>query len=273
MVTNKIFAILLWVTALSAYLWHRPPLRPVSALSVHLASAALTPGDSASDKQSNIGGFDADFAEAISKPLPQWYRDAKAEREALLKEVEKNRERIIKEFRMKYEVNEEQKRKESEAKWKKLHDLAEARKNRKNWFEKASSLFSSDLSTPHPNTTESEKEEEKPLTKENWEEFWTEEEKQTGFYLPGLFEVFPELEFKWPKWARRKDGSAVECQSEADCPFPQACCHHPIIPGQNFCCTGWGRRVLVPQYVMQEVYQDRGNTSPEGGTGGNLDKY
>ena len=68
-------------------------------------------------------------------------------------------------------------------------------------------------------------------TKEKWATFWDEEEKQTGFSLPGFFEVFPELKFKWPNWARRKDGSAIQCETDADCPFPQACCPHPIIPG------------------------------------------
>ena len=56
--------------------------------------------------------------------------------------------------------------------------------------------------------------------KEKWEKFWDEDEKQTGFSsLPGFFEVFPELKFKWPNWARRKDGSAVvECETDSDCP-------------------------------------------------------
>ena len=58
---------------------------------------------------------------------------------------------------------------------------------------------------------------------------------------------------KWPKWGRNKDGSAIECDRDEDCPFPQACCPHPIIPGQKFCCTGWGQRIMVPAYARQQI--------------------
>ena len=86
--------------------------------------------------------------------------------------------------------------------------------------------------------------------------FSTQEEKDTGFYLPGFFEVFPELKLKWPKWARRKDGSTVECETDRDCRFPQACCFHPIVPGKKFCCTGWTQRIMIPAYVGNEILAD-----------------
>jgi len=198
--------------------------------------------------------FDEDFAESISKPIPQWYKDSNGEREKIIKEVEKNRERIIQEYKAKYEVTEEQKAKEMEERWAKIQ--ARSKKQKKsNWLEKVKSIVTSS------SIEDSKLKEEEELalqmdattTKEKWEKFWVEEEKQTGFYLPGFFEVFPELQLKWPNWSQRKDGSAIECETDADCPFPQACCNHPIIPGQQFCCTGWGRRIMVPAYARQEI--------------------
>lgn len=178
--------------------------------------------------------FDEDFAESISKPLPKWYLDSKAERESIIREVEKNRERIIQEFKAKYEITDELKAKELQERWTKIESRAKSKKSN-NWLDQVKKTFS-------PTSTEEiseglssydfDADEMKLTTKEKWEKFWDEEEKQTGFSLPGFFEVFPELKFKWPNWARRKDGSAVECETDADCPFPQACCPHPIIPGQ-----------------------------------------
>mmetsp|Transcript_23240 Transcript_23240/g.31834 ORF Transcript_23240/g.31834 Transcript_23240/m.31834 type:complete len:324 (+) Transcript_23240:41-1012(+) len=198
--------------------------------------------------------FDEDFAESISKPIPQWYKDSNGEREKILKEVEQNRERIIQEFKAKYEVTEEQKAKEREERWAKLQ--ARSKKEKKaNWLDKVKSIVSSSSSIEDRKLKEEELalQEDAITTKEKWEKFWVEEEKQTGFYLPGFFEVFPELQLKWPKWTQRKDGSAIDCKTDADCPFPQACCNHPIIPGQQFCCTGWGQRIMVPAYARQEI--------------------
>ena len=72
----------------------------------------------------------------------------------------------------------------------------------------------------------------------------------------GFFEVFPELKFKWPVWARKKNGGAIECETDKDCLFPQACCNHPIIPGKKFCCTGYGQRIMEPAYIGQEIQGD-----------------
>ena len=81
------------------------------------------------------------------------------------------------------------------------------------------------------------------------------EKKATGFYLPGFFEVFPELKFKWPIWARKKDGGAIECESDRDCMFPQACCNHPFFT-KKFCCTGYGQRIMEPAFVEQVIQGD-----------------
>jgi len=82
-----------------------------------------------------------------------------------------------------------------------------------------------------------------------------EEEKKSGFYLPGLFEVFPELKLKWPIWSKNNSGDMMNCEVDEDCQFPQACCQHPFLLGDKFCCTGLGQRVMVPAYQGQEVLE------------------
>lgn len=72
--------------------------------------------------------------------------------------------------------------------------------------------------------------------------------------LPGFFETFPELRMKWPKWSRDKKGNTIPCATDTDCPFPQTCCDHPIIPrDRKFCCSGWGHRQMIPAYVHQQI--------------------
>jgi len=74
------------------------------------------------------------------------------------------------------------------------------------------------------------------------------------FTFPGFFEIFPELELKWPKWTM-KHNKRIECESDADCKFPQACCHHPILPGKKYCCTGGYKvRALKPAFIPVNVY-------------------
>lgn len=198
--------------------------------------------------------FDEDFAESISKPLPKWFEDSKTERENIIREVEKNRERILQEFKAKYEISEEEKAKELQERWAKIE--ARSKRNKKqqsNWIDQVRKFISASAAEESVQELSPEELEATITTKEKWEKFWVEEEKQTGFSLPGFFEVFPELQFKWPKWSRRKDGSAIDCETDSDCPFPQACCAHPIIPGQQFCCTGWGQRIMTPAYARQEI--------------------
>mmetsp|Transcript_8020 Transcript_8020/g.13336 ORF Transcript_8020/g.13336 Transcript_8020/m.13336 type:complete len:288 (+) Transcript_8020:112-975(+) len=214
--------------------------------------SAATSGEAVG--MSNGGDFDSDFANMMSKPLPQWFIESEKKRERLQKEVQKNRERIIREFRAKYEVSAEEKEEERLAKLAAIEAKLAARKKKQpeqkgNWFSKAIGVGNKNREIE----AELEEEEVSMSTKEKWEQFWKDEEEQTGFYLPGFFEVFPELKMKWPTWGRRKDGSAIECESDQDCPFPQACCPHPIIPGQRFCCTGFGRRIMVPAYARQEI--------------------
>ena len=207
------------------------PLRAL--LSAVSQSGPSLPGDDDRSDSSAPVPFDLDFAEAMSKPLPEWYVTQKAERETLLRELQENRDRIIREFRSKYEVSDEEK-------------LADLKKKNKWGF----------LEGRRSTGTDAGQEEDSLTTREKWELFWKEEEKSTGFYLPGFFEVFPELQLKWPNWAKRK-GEAIECEKDEDCQFPQACCPHPLIPGDKFCCTGWTQRIMVPAYAKQTAATDR----------------
>lgn len=232
-------------------------------------SQSVSTSTSAEGSSSNNGGFDADFAEAISKPLPQWYREAKSQSDSLKQELEKNRERIIQEFRAKYEVDQSVKDAEQRKRWEEVQKRFETRK-KQNWFQKAFSnnkVLDKEVDKTTTTTT-TDIDDSNLSTKEKWDKFWKEEEEQTGIALPSLLEAFPELEFKWPKWAKRKDGTAIECETDSDCPFPLACCAHPIIPGQKFCCSGWGQRMMVYAYAGQEISPDRPPSTPDGSSGG-----
>lgn len=219
------------------------------------ASLSTTIGGGEAAEQNSA--FDNDFAEAMSKPLPDWYKEQKEEERKLLIELTENRERIMREFRAKYEISEEEKTKQRDAKWLEMAARA-ARRKELPWYKKAfgaQQIIDED-------TGEAESEERKE-SREKWSKFWEDEEKDTGFNLPGFFEVFPELRLKWPNWSKNKDGKVKKCVVDTDCPFPQACCPHPILPGDKFCCTGFGQRLLIPKYVVQEAYVDNGPRQPE----------
>lgn len=230
-------------------------------------STALTNyfAEDGNDDVARPSSFDADFAEAMCKPLPKWYQRAEEEREEVLKELEMNRDRILNDFKSKYEVSEEQKAAESKSLSERYKQrIRKSRESDDRKVQQQKGFFGRIFGSSASGKTEADsvREELETVTdvdlssKEKWEAFWKEEEEQTGFSLPGFFEVFPELKLRWPTWARRKDGSAIECERDQDCPFPLACCPHPIIPGQKFCCSGWGQRVLVKAYQPQEIVSE-----------------
>lgn len=198
------------------------------------------------DQDGENSNFDSDFADAMSKPLPQWFKEQKEEQDRHLKELEKNRDRIMLEFKKKYEVIDEEKIKEYEIKL--------ANKSKKpSWL---TELFVG------ASKVELDENDEK-TTKQKWKEFLVEEQKATGLTFPGFFEVFPELKaFKWPIWAKSKSGSVIKCETDQDCQFPQACCPHPILPGDKFCCTGFGRRAMVPAYATRRITSSPAPSSP-----------
>lgn len=210
---------------------------------IRLQYSVAQPGDSSAEE--SFPSFDLDFAEMMSKPLPEWYKEQKREEEKVLRELEAARERVLLEFRAKYDISEEKKAALIAAKQMERAERGRKSKNDQSWLLKALGLVSevdlNDINDPEE------------TTREKWEVFWENEKKETGFYFPGFFEVFPELKFKWPVWSKRKDGTAIKCKTDQDCQFPQACCNHPIVPGDKFCCTGFGRRIMVPAYQGQVI--------------------
>jgi hypothetical protein len=293
---SMLFYLYLWITSLYSFYSITRQSSRQSRISTKTFQMYLT-----STLSSNYGdsisafsnSFDTDFASAISKPLPQWYVDASNQIEKVNKEVEEQRDRSKQEFRMKYEVEEETKRKEKLKKWEEIQARIKNKKlnNNNNNMKKNNGMnWLASIFKKPTGTKREELDSQNELTKANWESFWETEEKlikqstlldnnnievnendNSKFYLPSLLEVFPELrELKWPNWSKKKDGSLVDCQSDDDCPLPQTCCNHPIIPGQNFCCTGWGQRMLVPSYVYATLYTNN-NDRNNGNNGENGD--
>ena len=212
-------------------------------------SGSLSSGfDDNTGRDENKPSFDFDFADAISKPLPEWFQKQREERERYIKEIEENRERILREFKEKYEISEQRKAAEREERWQRFKAKLDKKKQNGRLF---GGLFSKS------STVEDEEKEE--TTREKWEKIWAEkeEEEEKEFMLPGFFDVFPELKIQWPKWSKDRNGGLTRCESDRDCPVPQACCPHPIIPGEKFCCTGFGKRILEPAYVPQEALAPR----------------
>lgn len=75
----------------------------------------------------------------------------------------------------------------------------------------------------------------------------------SGVKLPEILEVFPEFRLPWPKWLKNKNGNRIPCETDKDCPFPLACCYHPILPYEQYCCSGWNKRILVRQYIYNFI--------------------
>ena len=238
-----------------------PRLATPSSL-CNTGSSSLQYGSNDEDENEKTS-FDMDFADAMSKPLPEWFLQEKKEKEEMMKDIYANRDRIAQEFKAKYEISEEEKERQRREKEAKLQARRMALKRKKG----KEGLFSKALGV---STADTEDVLEDDSTKEKWEKFWEEEEETTGFSLPGFFEVFPELKLMWPTWAKRR-GQAIECEVDADCDFPQACCPHPIIPGDKFCCTGWTQRIMVPAYQRQFIQSNgplQGDNNNNGDNGG-----
>jgi len=242
---SKITSILAWVVVNSFFSLHNKPsgMRKLTILGLSPAISALN-SDSVGGVN-NQSPFDSDFADMFSKPVPTWF-DKKTQDEDNSKNIKKTREEMLKDLRAKFEAVEIERKQKLEEKWAQIQKRMEAKKREKNgWLSQVASLFESD----------EDKQEEAmkniPQTLEEMERYLETEEAQQDFSLPGFFEVFPEL--RWPKWARRKDGSTIECDSDSDCPVPLACCNHPVIPGPKFCCSGWGQRMMVKAYAYQLI--------------------
>ena len=197
--------------------------------------------------------------------MPEWYKEQLLEQEEDIKEEEDERQRALQLFRDKYEIDEVTKQQI-------IQNEIDSKSGSKNSNANSSSIeWLLNLFSAPKSTSQSIRKEvnvgQLPNGQESWKDFWDKERKDTGFYLPSLLETFPELMmFKWPVWSKRKNGSVIKCKTDADCQFPQACCPHPILPGEKFCCTGFGRRVMVPAYntlrVMSATNTPQPPTSP-----------
>jgi hypothetical protein len=66
-----------------------------------------------------------------------------------------------------------------------------------------------------------------------------------------IYTVYPELDnLKWTIWSKYKENK-IKCQTDKDCLFPQACCHHPVLAFENnYCCTNWNKRKLKYAYIL-----------------------
>lgn len=83
--------------------------------------------------------------------------------------------------------------------------------------------------------------------------------KKKNKIIPNIFDIFPELNLLWPNWSF-KNNKRIQCKIDEDCKFPQACCHHPIIPGNKFCCTGgYKQRVMKLGYIGQIIQNNINN--------------
>ena len=70
--------------------------------------------------------------------------------------------------------------------------------------------------------------------------------KNSSFYLPGFFEVFPELKIDFTKYKFK----LKKCVKDNDCDKPETCCDNPLKEDDKFCCSGTfvGRR--IPEYAF-----------------------
>lgn len=113
--------------------------------------------------------------------------------------------------------------------------------------------FAESMSKPLPSYVKKENSTQLLNIYKNTNSFKYNVSKNEEIVLPGFFEVFPMLDWKWPLWTM-KNGKRIQCKTDDDCKFPQSCCHHPIIPGDKFCCSGgYKQRVMKPAYITQEL--------------------
>jgi hypothetical protein len=252
---SKITAVLAWVVVNSFFGFHSNNFAgrrklALLRLSSSISASVAGPYNGGANDQNP---FDADFADMFSKPIPTWF-DKKSQEEDNSKKVLKTREEILAEFRTKFEAIEAERKRKLEEKWAQIQKrMEEKKRNKGGLFGQAASLFKS------KDDKEDEIMKSVPKTLEEMERYLESEESQQNFALPGFFEVFPELQ--WPKWARRRDGSAIECDTDSDCPLPLTCCNHPILPGPKFCCSGWGQRMLVKAYAYAYIKPDNASQS------------
>ena len=104
-----IAALALLVAAFSPSGTLRPSLARTSLSNMGILPLHHNNGDNEGDESEKAAPFDMDFADAMSKPLPDWFLEENKEKEKMMQGIRQNRERIAAEFQAKYEVSEEEK--------------------------------------------------------------------------------------------------------------------------------------------------------------------
>jgi hypothetical protein len=70
--------------------------------------------------------------------------------------------------------------------------------------------------------------------------------KNSSFYLPGFFEVFPELKIDFKNY----EFKFKKCKKNDDCEKPEMCCDNPLKKNDKFCCSGAYVGKRVPEYAF-----------------------
>ena len=70
--------------------------------------------------------------------------------------------------------------------------------------------------------------------------------KNSSFYLPGLFEVFPEFKIDFTKYKFK----LKTCVKDDDCDKPEMCCDNPLKENDKFCCNGAVSVRRTPSYAF-----------------------
>ena len=70
--------------------------------------------------------------------------------------------------------------------------------------------------------------------------------KNSSFYLPGLFEVFPELKIDVTKHKFK----FKKCLKDDDCDKQEMCCDNPLKLSDKFCCGGMLVGKRIPSYAF-----------------------
>jgi hypothetical protein len=70
--------------------------------------------------------------------------------------------------------------------------------------------------------------------------------KNSSFYLPGFFEVFPELKLNFKKNIFR----LKKCINDNDCEGQEVCCNNILKEFDKFCCKGKNIAKSPPRYAF-----------------------
>ena len=70
--------------------------------------------------------------------------------------------------------------------------------------------------------------------------------QNSTFYLPGIFEIFPELRIN----LKKNNFKFKKCKKDTDCDNPEVCCDNPLKKNDKFCCSGSFVGKHAPAYAF-----------------------